>query len=216
MKRNLKARAEKLNFRVNTQDIAHDYWRANKDKVKKAITFLKTVMLPYCKRHGHYISKDLNCHYGDKKNKSKETKNYWYGLYKTKHDMEVFCHNSATYIDLFILLPVTDFAVPKTILLTVTLYSKYSDDEYTEARAEAVKKVLDHIQKGRKVFHHDGFGDHIHYTGVMLWNDAAVKRDKEKVTLNTQIDMTSEYGDLHRNWDELLFFLSCDRHYLDD
>lgn len=215
MKKDLKKISDELNLKVDTQNIAHDYWRANKPLVEKSILFLTTVMIPFCKRHKHYISNDLGINF-KRKDKSKETKNWHFGLYKTKHDMEVFCHTSGTWIDLFILLNIKEYGKDTMRIIQVSLSSEYSDDEYTEARKIAVDNLLDRIQSSRKEHY---FKKHdlstVSYSCLMLWNPYAVKRDEDKVKLKVHIEWVEDYGDLADGWSNRLFDLSCDRHYLE-
>ena len=219
MKRDLKAIAEKLDFNIDTQDIEYAYWKANQATVEKSIKFLTTVMLPYCKRHGYYVNNNFNLWMYQKSGKTKETKNYRFGLYRTKNDMEVFCHIGSCYVDLFILVKTRHLMKDETRLIQVTLSTKHSDDEYIEEMIKGIHNVLDHIQSRRK---EHTFEEKVHgiehriigYRGLMIWNSYSVKRDEDKVSIKTYIDWTQEYGKLHDGWDRHLFYLACDKYYL--
>jgi len=199
---------KKKEFDIDPQLIDWEYWQQNKEKVYEGIDYMKSELVPYCKKNKFYINEDLFRW----NSKAKEAKNWEFGLYRNDYGMTVFCHNYGSSIDVFIMLKMKRMFKETTELIMISLHSEYSDDEYTEARKEFLDNALKHIHEGRSVL--DGETIPFSYRN-MLWNPASVKRDTEKVVLKEYIDTIRETGELRDGWSNALFNVSCDQFYLD-
>lgn len=206
-------------FDIDYNTVDRAIWNVTRSYVLDCMNSLKNVFIPYCKTN-KLIESTIDPKYGSKK--SKETKNWRFYLYKQKYEnMECFVHSNSTFTYLYILISHPKYDIEdmvdwdekliektkdlkSTFMICVSLYSEFSDDEYTNARKEAVDNILKHIDKCKKE----------NYYSIMLWNSAAVKRDEDKVKISELINTRTNPGKLHDGWKNAIFEVHCDFHYL--
>ena len=211
----------KYEFDISFNNIQARTWIAHREDIFKGLTALKQVFIPYCKEHG--LIEETIRHEYDKKEKRRVTKNWDFYLYEHQYkDIECFIHSTSThtYLYIFVTFPKYDIEdlidwkedeienvkhLKETFFIGVSLYSKYSDDEYMDAREVAVNNVLKHIDKTKNN----------KYYNVMIWNSVCCPRDEEKVTIKELINTRKNPADLCDGWEKMIFELSCDFHYLD-
>ena len=211
---------QKYEFDVDYNTINSQIWKAVRDNVIAGINSLVNVLIPYCEEN-KLVESVISPDYGSKKCVS--TKNWKFFLYKHKHEnMKVFMHAQADWTTMYVLVSYPKYDpedmvgwerdmvdkvkdLKNTFMICVNLTSKYSDDEYCEARQAAVDNILEHIAGTSKSS----------YYSIMIWNSAAVKRDEEKVEIRQVINTRQMPGELADGWMRDMFELSCDFHYLD-
>lgn len=212
---------KEYDFDIYYEEIKRKIWEFSRDNIFNAMKALKHVIIPYCKEN-NYIDNNISSESNHKRRK--ETKSWDFFIYEQSNEgMTVVAHTSSCHTYLYFLLEHPKYEIEEcvgweekeiakiedlqnTILIVVTLNSKYSDDEYVEARQTAVTNVIEHIAKNRK---------HRYYN-LMLWNSYACKRDESKVEIHERVNTRHfETGGLKDGWDKILFEISCDLEYLD-
>jgi hypothetical protein len=168
------------NWEIKDDPIKYEFWKGQRDNVKKVRDFINDFMYPYLVENKNVIPINKMTDYDVVYKKAYNTKNEKIFVIPHKN-LNIVVQKSVTHVSLFVTCPYWDIKKNSNDRSGISIYNfscKYSDDEYTDELKNAAKSIIESYEKQiEKGYIHNHIEPHYkiidklqHYTRVLSAN----------------------------------------------